>query len=100
MGGQRNERKKWIHAFEDVMILVFLAAVSEYDQVLEEDNKTNRLEECLNLFQTILESPFFKEQEVILFLNKKDLLEEKIKSGRSPFKKHFPSTANPRNYKR
>ena len=91
MGGQRTERRKWIHCFEDVLILVFLAAVSEYDQVLEEDGRTNRLEESLNLFKAISGTVYFKEQEIILFLNKKDLLEEKIKSGRSPFKKHFPT---------
>jgi len=91
VGGQRTERRKWIHCFEDVLILVFLAAVSEYDQVLEEDGRTNRLEESLNLFKAISGTVYFKEQEIILFLNKKDLLEEKIKSGRSPFKKHFPT---------
>merc|ERR1712029_677776 len=91
VGGQRTERRKWIHCFEDVLILVFLAAVSEYDQVLEEDGRTNRLEESLHLFKTILESVYFKEQEIILFLNKKDLLEQKIKSGRTPFSKHFPT---------
>ncbi len=45
VGGQRSERRKWIHCFEDVMLLIFLAAVSEYDQVLAEDDTTNRLDE-------------------------------------------------------
>lgn len=39
VGGQRSERKKWIHAFEDVSILLFLCAVSEYDQFLFEDGE-------------------------------------------------------------
>ena len=37
VGGQRSERKKWIHCFENVTALVFMVAISEYDQVLVED---------------------------------------------------------------
>lgn len=37
VGGQRSERKKWIHCFENVTAIVFLVAISEYDQVLVED---------------------------------------------------------------
>ena len=33
VGGQRSERRKWIHHFEHVTAVVFLVAVSEYDQV-------------------------------------------------------------------
>ena len=42
VGGQRNERRKWIHAFDDVTSLIFVAAISEYDQVLEEEESVNR----------------------------------------------------------
>lgn len=37
VGGQRSERKKWIHCFENVTAIIFLVAISEYDQVLIED---------------------------------------------------------------
>ncbi|KAH7680277.1 G protein alpha subunit 3, partial [Aphelenchoides avenae] len=40
VGGQRSERKKWIHCFEDVNAIIFIAAISEYDQVLFEDETT------------------------------------------------------------
>jgi hypothetical protein len=43
VGGQRNERRKWIHCFDSVTALIFVAAISEYDQVLYEDEKKNRL---------------------------------------------------------
>ena len=91
LGGRRSERRKWIHCFEHLSFILFLAAVSEYDQVLEEDGKTNRLEESLHLFKTFLESVYFVEQEVILILTKTDLLKEKLRGGQSPFKKHFPT---------
>ena len=38
VGGQRSERKKWIHCFEDVDCLIFVAALSGYDQCLVEDH--------------------------------------------------------------
>lgn len=37
VGGQRSERKKWIHCFENVMAIIFMVALSEFDQVLIED---------------------------------------------------------------
>eukprot|EP01036_Dinobryon_divergens_P042303 gene42303-56203_t len=43
VGGQRNERKKWIHCFEGVTAVIFVAALSEYDQKLFEDVSTNRM---------------------------------------------------------
>jgi len=79
VGGQRNERKKWIHCFEGVTAVIFVAAISEYDQVLYEDETTNRLMEALNLFQEICNSRWFKTTSMILFLNKRDLFEDKIK---------------------
>merc|ERR1712190_370433 len=70
VGGQRNERKKWIHCFENVTSIIFVAAISEYDQVLFEDESTNRMQEALNLFEEISNSPWFKDTSIILFLNK------------------------------
>uniref|UniRef100_A0A6A7GCG1 G protein, Alpha subunit family member n=1 Tax=Hirondellea gigas TaxID=1518452 RepID=A0A6A7GCG1_9CRUS len=78
VGGQRNERKKWIHCFEDVTAVIFVAAISEYDQVLYEDETTNRVHEALDLFGEICNSRWFGETSVILFLNKCDLFQEKI----------------------
>ena len=39
VGGQRSERKKWIHCFEGVTAIVFCAAMSAYDLVLAEDDR-------------------------------------------------------------
>jgi len=78
VGGQRNERKKWIHCFESVTAVLFVAAISAYDQVLYEDETTNRMIEALNLFEEICNSRWFRETAMILFLNKRDLFAEKI----------------------
>ena len=37
VGGQRSERKKWIHVFDNVQVVLFLVAISGYDHVLVED---------------------------------------------------------------
>ncbi|VCW59176.1 unnamed protein product [Gulo gulo] len=94
VGGQKSERKKWIHCFENVIALIYLASLSEYDQCLEENNQENRMKESLALFGTILELPWFKSTSVILFLNKTDILEEKIPT--SHLATYFPSFQGPK----
>jgi GTPase SAR1 family protein len=80
VGGQRNERRKWIHCFDNVHAVLFVAAISEYDQVLYEDDSQNRMHEALSLFSEICNSRFFAETAMILFLNKRDLFQEKIQT--------------------
>lgn len=94
VGGQRSERRKWIHCFENVTSIMFLAALSEYDQVLAESEDENRMQESQALFRTIIGYPWFQNSSVILFLNKKDLLEEKI--AYSHLVDFFPSFKGPR----
>jgi GTPase SAR1 family protein len=79
VGGQRSERKKWMHCFQDVTAVLFCVALSEYDLKLYEDDQTNRMHESLKLFKEISNSKWFFETSMILFLNKRDLFEEKIK---------------------
>ncbi|MCP9264692.1 Guanine nucleotide-binding protein subunit alpha [Dirofilaria immitis] len=56
VGGQRSERRKWIHCFDNVESIIFITAVSEYDQVLFEDETTNRMIESMQLFSSICNS--------------------------------------------
>ena len=78
VGGQRNERKKWIHAFDGVTAVIFVAALNEYDLVLYEDNKTSRIAEAVKLFDEIANSQWFAKTSIILFLNKVDLFITKL----------------------
>lgn len=82
VGGQRNERRKWIHSFENVTAVIFVAALSEYNQQLFEDNTMHRMTEALTLFDDICNSRWFHDTPFVLFLNKSDLFKEKLK--------HFP----------
>ncbi|KAI9498876.1 guanine nucleotide binding protein, alpha subunit [Zychaea mexicana] len=88
VGGQRSERKKWIHCFESVTSIIFCVALSEYDQVLQEESKQNRMMESLVLFESVVNSRWFLRTSVILFLNKIDLFVSKI--NRVPLERYFP----------
>ncbi len=61
VGGQRSERKKWIHCFEGVTAIIFCVALSEYDLVLAED------EEMVIFFSLFL---FRFNSILIIFLKK------------------------------
>ncbi|CAH8466315.1 unnamed protein product [Schistosoma margrebowiei] len=172
VGGQRSERRKWIHSFESVTSIIFLSALNEYDQVLVENKNEidsnnchilmkifkanlkeniyslshakfvqiitnhvlvivpnytiianditadkrnsltqlkmkfsmylpltswiiNRMEESLLLFKTIVNYECFQSLSIILFLNKKDILEEKIQY--SHLVDYFPKFTGPKN---
>ncbi|KAF9906695.1 guanine nucleotide-binding protein subunit alpha [Linnemannia zychae] len=88
VGGQRSERRKWIACFENVTAVVFLVAISEYDQLLLEDETVNRMHEALTLFDSICNSRWFVKTSIILFLNKIDRFKEKLPV--SPLNKYFP----------
>uniref|UniRef100_H2YCJ1 Uncharacterized protein n=1 Tax=Ciona savignyi TaxID=51511 RepID=H2YCJ1_CIOSA len=88
VGGQRSERKKWIHCFEGVTAIIFCVALSAYDLVLAEDEEMNRMHESMKLFDSICNNKWFTETSIILFLNKKDLFEVKIL--KSPLTICFP----------
>jgi GTPase SAR1 family protein len=87
VGGQRTERRKWLHCFDNVTAVIYLAALDEYDMKLEEDQNTNRMTESLKLFAEVTSSQWFKQTGVILFLNKDDLFRDKL--PKSPLSKLF-----------
>ncbi|KAF8960478.1 G-protein alpha subunit-domain-containing protein [Flammula alnicola] len=80
-GGHRSERKKGIRSFEDVSTLACLVSLSEYDQILYEDENVNLMQEVFTLFNSICNWRWFVKTSVpsiILFLNKADLVAEKL----------------------
>lgn len=87
-GGQRSERKKWIHCFDNITAILFVLAISEYDQMLFEDERVNRMHESIVLFDSLCNSKWFVNTPFILFLNKIDLFEKKL--PKSSLKRYFP----------
>ena len=59
VGGQRSERRKWIHCFENVTSIMFLAALSEYDQVLVESDNEVRRKKILFFFLIKIKFEYF-----------------------------------------
>lgn len=96
VGGQRSERKKWIHCFEGVTAIIFCVALSAYDLVLAEDEEMNRMHESMRLFDSICNNKWFVSTSIILFLNKKDLFQQKI--AYSPLEICFPDYTGGNNY--
>lgn len=88
VGGQRGQRKKWISCFSGVTSLLFVASLSEYDQMLFEDKDQNRMRESITLFASIVSLPWFEDTAVILFFNKKDIFASRIEAV--PLKDTFP----------
>ncbi|EFP05740.1 CRE-GPA-10 protein [Caenorhabditis remanei] len=92
-GGQRSERKKWYHYFDDSHAVLFVAAISEFDQRLVEDPDVNRMKEAITLFWSVFNGKFFQKSAVILFLNKIDIFREKVKTVQ--IKDFFPKFEGP-----
>mmetsp|Transcript_16452 Transcript_16452/g.23048 ORF Transcript_16452/g.23048 Transcript_16452/m.23048 type:complete len:374 (+) Transcript_16452:154-1275(+) len=91
VGGQRAERRKWIHCFQNVTAVMFIASLSSYNQNLFEDQRSNRMTEAILLFEDISNSHWFQETAMILFLNKYDIFKEKVQKVSI---NHCPSLQN------
>ncbi|KAG1908828.1 guanine nucleotide binding protein, alpha subunit [Suillus fuscotomentosus] len=88
VGGQKSERRKWIHCFQDVTSILFLVSLSGYDQCLVEDRDANQMQDAMTIWDSICHSQWFKQTSIILFLNKDDLFQKKIVN--SDIKNFFP----------
>jgi guanine nucleotide-binding protein G(i) subunit alpha len=89
VGGQRSERRKWIHCFENVPSIIFVVNLAWYDQVLlEVSPPQNRMMESLVLFDSVVNSRWFMRTSVILLLTNIDLFRSKL--ARSPLTNYFP----------
>ncbi|GJJ09380.1 hypothetical protein Clacol_003602 [Clathrus columnatus] len=93
VGGQKSERRKWIHCFQDVTSILFLVSLSGYDQCLVEDKDANQMQDAMTIWDSICHSQWFKHTSIILFLNKDDLFSEKVLH--SHIKDTFPDYDGP-----
>jgi len=96
VGGQKAERRKWVHCFDNVTAVVFCASLSDYDLTLREDPRVNRMVDSLQLFAEVVNSQVFAGRGFILFLNKTDLFE--VKLAHSPLKAVFEDFNDGRDY--
>ena len=97
VGGQRSERRKWIDCFDTVDSVIFVAALSEFDQSLAEAKHTNRMAEAIELFRSVCNNRAFANTSIMLFLNKKDIFAEKIQYSDIASQNAFSDYAGPPN---
>ena len=89
VGGQRSDRLFWAPYFEgDVNAILFIVSLASFDQMLVEDVTVNRMLDALVLFESIANNPLLRKVSIILFLNKADLFEKKLRI--SSVKRYFP----------
>lgn len=100
VGGQRNERRKWIHCFEGVTAIIFVVAASEYDQTLFEDEKVSRMSESMEVWEKICNDQAFERTAMIVFFNKMDLFYKKVALEKSSIRKAFPTYPGPDTYEK
>ncbi|KXN84487.1 Guanine nucleotide-binding protein alpha-4 subunit [Leucoagaricus sp. SymC.cos] len=81
VGGQRSQRAAWIPYFDNMDAIIFLVPISAFDQLLEEDLKTNRLQDSVQLWKDVISNQLLQHTNMILFLNKIDIFREKLESG-------------------
>ena len=80
VGGQRSERRKWLNCFDSVKAIIYVVNLAGYCKVLFEDKAVNRMHESLNLFEATMSNPLFQHTPVFIFLNKKDLFEQLLRT--------------------
>ena len=80
-------------AQDGLVALLFMVASSEYDQTLLEDESTNRLHEAADVFDTVVNNRFLEHAALILFLNKSDVLREKLELARQSASASAPAIA-------
>ncbi|KAF9260661.1 heterotrimeric G protein alpha subunit [Marasmius fiardii PR-910] len=81
VGGCRTVRAAWLPFFENTNAIIFLCPVSCFDERLEEDYRVNRLEDSTLLWRSICSTKLLTRTQLVLFMNKCDLLKKKLKQG-------------------
>lgn len=81
VGGSRSSRAAWAPFFDDVDAIIFLAPINVFDEKLLEDNRTNRLQDSYELWKQVLSNKVLARTQIVLFLNKYDLLVKKLNRG-------------------
>lgn len=95
VGLQRSRRMKWMHCFDNVTAIIYIIAISEYDQyTFNSTEQRNALKDSLELLRTVAYNECFSDIAIILVFNKLDIFEEKIMY--SNLVDYFPEYTGPR----
>ena len=78
---RRLQRAQWPSYFDTVNAIIFLAPIACFDEHLLENPTINRLDDTLQLWKIVCENKLLQNTELVLFLNKCDLLRRKLERG-------------------
>lgn len=84
VGGTRTLRAAWAPYLaddNDLAAIIFLAPTSCFDETLAENPRVNRLEDSFLLWKAVCGNKLLGRVMLVLFLNKCDLLERKLRAG-------------------
>ncbi|XP_033732489.1 guanine nucleotide-binding protein G(i) subunit alpha-like [Pecten maximus] len=87
VGGQRSERRKWIHCFDNVTAIIFVTAMTFYHQ-MNDSSDMNKLHESLLIFKSLCANQYLHKSAFLVFLNKMDIF--KVMIQRKSLKCCFP----------
>ncbi|KAF2071602.1 hypothetical protein CYY_007074 [Polysphondylium violaceum] len=76
---QNSQIRKWIHCFNDILAVIFVVSLDDYDQYSQEE-EVNKLDLSLDLYSETTNSMWLQRSGILLFFNKKDLFIEKLKT--------------------
>jgi len=79
VGGQRSERRKWVNLFHDIGVVMFVTSLNAYDQTVYEATGVKCYDESFDVFRQLVQNQAFQSTDFVVFLNKLDLFEEKLK---------------------
>ena len=96
VGGERNERTKWIHVFDNVHIIFYVCDLSQYCTRMFEDESRLALTENLELFVQLVANKYLKDSKMVVLLNKIDIFRDYLVNQSMKF--CFGDTYNGRNY--
>ncbi|KAI9686854.1 MAG: guanine nucleotide-binding protein subunit alpha [Bathelium mastoideum] len=76
VGGERSERRKWIHCYDNVDVVIFTIDAIALNKNLYEDEECNSMQEQLVLFNSIAKSRTFTTANFIVVFTRLDKLED------------------------
>ncbi len=77
--GLKKGRLAWPKYFSQCNCVMFFAALDCYDLAVPEEPEMNAMIDTINLFQNVVDHPSLVDVPIVLFLNKRDLFEKKVK---------------------
>eukprot|EP00004_Rigifila_ramosa_P015922 TRINITY_DN3731_c0_g2_i7.p1 TRINITY_DN3731_c0_g2~~TRINITY_DN3731_c0_g2_i7.p1 ORF type:complete len:393 (-),score=86.37 TRINITY_DN3731_c0_g2_i7:29-1207(-) len=89
--GDRSERRRWIHVFAEARTVLYVSALTDYSEVLFEDETINRLDESLALVEEVGWARLLRGLPLVLLLTKYDVLPSRLKAV--PLERKYPGYA-------